>query len=339
MESPTYANLISQLTGQIDAISKTFVMNGYQALANHLEKPLASACVFALVLMGFGIMMGFIRMPSKDLMKLALRIGGIYLFAMNWGFFSEYFVGLFVNGASELGGVLMKANLSGLSVDGVNSGLQSVLNEVVRVGAWTWDKASFKHWSPIFVALMIYLSGLAVIGLALFELIIAKLMLAVCLSTAPIFILFTLFDVTKSFFERWIGVLVGFSLILVFVSSVASFCMRLIHWAVYAHYANHALDIGLSDWIPIVLVAAFCVMALLEVTAIAKSIGASCSTSNGAAMLGGFVGGAIGASRKAQDASSKSQEALKQMVPASAKSPVQVYQASRSPLNLQSFRG
>ncbi|MCE3043974.1 type IV secretion system protein [Legionella sp. 16cNR16C] len=339
MESPTYANIIGQLTGQIDEVTKTFVMNGYQALASHLERPLASACVLALILIGLGIMMGFIRTPSQDLMKLALRMGVTYLFAMNWGFFSEYFVGLFVHGASELGGVLMKANLPGVSVDGVNSGLQSVLNEVVRVASWTWDKASLKHWSPIFVALMIYASGILVIGLALFELIIAKLMLAVCLSTAPIFIIFTLFDFTKSFFERWLGTLVGFSLVLVFVSSVASFCMRLIHWSVYAHYVNHAIDIGLSDWIPILLVAIFCVMALLEVTGIAKGIGGSCSTSSGAAMMGGFIRGAMGAGRKAKQAGQKSKEALGKMMPASAKSAVQVYQAANSPLNLQSFRG
>lgn len=317
MATPTYANILLQLTIQIDELTNTFIFKGYDALAKALAKPLASLCVLYIVLTGYAIARGLIKTPLQEFSKGIFRIGLIYLFAMNWSFFSSHAVNLFSDGASELSGVLMQiAHFDNpVSKGGVNNGLQSVLNEVIRVGAWTWDKASFKHWGPIFTAIMIYASGIAVIGLALFELIIAKLMLAICLSTAPLFICFTLFQQTKSFFDRWLGNVVGFSLVLVMVSSVVGLCMHLIHWTISGHYSTHAANISATDWIPILLVSVLCVMAILEVTGLAKSIGGAFSSSNGSAMVGGFMGGVMGASSPSQSILQKGLSLVKMAVP------------------------
>jgi type IV secretion system protein VirB6 len=308
MESPTYATIILQLTNQIDVLTQSFTFNGYQALSNALSKPLATLCVLFIVLTGFGIVLGLVKAAFQEFNKWAIRIGIIYMFAMNWGFFSEYMVKLFIHGASELGGILMQATPFSFPINtgkGVNGGLQTALIEVIRVGSWTWDKASFKHFSPIFTAIAIYLSGLAVVGLALFELIIAKLMLSICLCTAPLFFCFTLFDKTKALFDRWLGALVGFSLVLVMVSTVVGLCLHLIHWTIGGHYNSHAVHVSAVDWMPIFIVAFLSVMAILEVVGIAKSIGGACSTSNGSSMVGGFLGGALGASSTGKDLSQR----------------------------------
>lgn len=321
MPSPTYATIILQLTGEIDLLMHTFIFEGYQALAQTLARPLAGLCILSIILMGYGITQGFIKMPMQTFSKGVIRMGVIYLFAMNWGFFSEVVVNLFITSSSELGEIMMKAGHIDVPVNtgaGINGGLQSVLIEVIRIGAWTWNKASFKHWGPIFTALMIYFSGLAVIGFALFEIIIAKLMLTICLSTAPLFICFALFEQTKSFFEKWLGTLTGFSLLLVMVSSVVALCMHLIHWTIGGHYLNHAAHIAAVDWIPLFIVACLCVMALFEVASIAKNIGHACSTSTGAAMVGGFVGGALGAASKSRNLSAQAARLAKRAMPASA---------------------
>ncbi|NSL19584.1 type IV secretion system protein [Tatlockia micdadei] len=307
MANPTYANIIVELTNQIDVLTKTFVFNGYNTLASLLAKPLAGLCTIFIIVMGYRVLRGLTQSPLQELTKSCFRIGLVYLFAMNWGFFSQYFVKLFVDCAGEIGAALMQIIPFKLPMNGggINAGLQAVFTEVIRVGSWTIGKASLKHFAPVLTGLMIYLSGLAVVGLALFEIIIAKLMLSICLSSAPLFFCFTLFEQTKTFFDRWLGVLVGFSLILVFVSSVVGLCMHLIHWTIGGHYATHAVNISATDWIPIFVVACLCVMGLLEITGIAKSIGGACSTSTGSAMVGGFIGGALGASTQGKNISQK----------------------------------
>lgn len=298
MDAPNYATIILKLASEIDTLTKTFVYGGYQALSNALAKPLGSLCLIYIILIGYGIIRGLIKTPMQEFIKGSFRIGLIYMLGMNWNFFSSYVVNLFTTGMSELGIVMMNllpVKIPMISGVGVNGGLQSVLIEVIRVGNWIWDTATLRHPGPFLSAFMVYAAGIAVVGLAFFELIVAKLMLSICLCTAPFFIILTLFDKTRNFFDQWLGKVVGFSLVLFFVSTVLGFCMHLVHWCVGAHFLEHAANFASVDWIPLFICACLCVMALLEVVGLAKSIGGSCCTSSGSAMVGGFMGGAMGA--------------------------------------------
>ncbi|HDS3856744.1 TPA: type IV secretion system protein [Legionella pneumophila] len=298
MDAPNYATIILHLASEIDLLTKTFVSGGYKALSAALAKPLGSLCIIYIILIGFGITRGLIKTPMNEFIKGAVRMGLVYMLAMNWDLFSQYVVDLFTTGMSELGAVMM--NLLPVKIPmikgvGVNGGLQSVLIEIVRVGNWVWDTGAFRNPGPYLIALIVYAAGIAVVGLAFFELIVAKLMLSICLCTAPLFIVLTLFDKTRNFFDQWLGKVVGFSLVIFFVSVVIGFCLHLLHWCIGAHYLAQAANFKSVDWIPLFICACLAVMAIFEVVGMAKSIGGSCCTSGGSAMVGGFVGGAMGA--------------------------------------------
>ena len=298
MTVPNYATLILRLGSEIDLITQSFIFDGYRAMSAALKAPVGLMCVLYIILTGFSMTRGLIKKPMDEFGKLVLRIGIVYMLAFNWGTFSEYFVGLFVKGAGELGAIMMRATpftIPHIKGVGLNGSLQSALIEVVRVGLWTWEKSSFRHFGPAFTGFMIWASGITVIGLAFFEIIVAKLMIAICLTTAPLFLSFTLFDKTRTYFDRWLDKLVGFSLVLVFVSSVVGLCMHLIHWAIGGHYLNQAVGLSTVDWIPLLIVSCLCVMLILEVVGVAKSIGGMCSSGTGSAMIGGALGGALGA--------------------------------------------
>lgn len=311
MDAPTYANILLNTQNEMDAITREFTFNSYNALAAYLSVPLGSLCVLYIILTGYAMLFGYVKTPVGEFKKMVLRIGFVYTFALNWGFFSEYFVNLFIASASAIGAVMMKATLFDVPVNtgsGVNGALQSVLIEIIRVGQWVFDKATFRHWSPAFTGIMIDLAGVVVVGFAFFELVIAKLMLSVMLCFAPLFFIFTLFDRTKGFFDRWLGILVGFSLVLIFVSTILGLCLHIMHITIAPHYTTQAATVTFSDWIPIVLMAALSLMALFEVTSIAKSIGGSCSSGGGSAMMGGFIGGAMGAASAAKSGGSNTKQ-------------------------------
>lgn len=305
MASPIYSNVILSLTNQMDTLTANFVKNGYGALASALAKPLASLIILFIVLTGYGITRGLIKAPLEELTKFSVRVGIIYFFAMNWGNFSFYVANLFINGSGELGAVLMKSTRltpEAMAGSTVMQGLQSVFTEVIRVGTWTIKKASLRNLGPYYTALMIYASGLAIVTMALLEIVVAKLMLSICLCTAPLFFLFTLFEKTRAFFDRWLGLLVGFSLVLVLVSSVVGLCMSLIHWSVAGYVPNHAATIDSVGWIPVFLVSCLCMITLSQAAQIGKSIGGACHTAGGGAMVAGFAGGAFGMAMKAKKA-------------------------------------
>lgn len=288
MKVPYYDTVIGDLTQQIDVLSANFLQGGYNAMASALAAPLASLITLFIVLTGYGITQGLIQTPIKTFYTFIIRVGVIYFFAMNWGNFSAYAVALFINGSGELGAAIMKhAQLApGISGGNITQGLQSVFTEMMNVGVWVIKKASFRHPGPIFTAFMIWISGIIVVLLALYELVVAKLMLSLCLSTAPLFFLFILFEQTRSIFDRWLGFLVGFSLVLVMVSGVVGLSMSLMHWTVASYAVNQAENADLTSWIPIFIVSCLCFAMIWQADTIAKSIGGGCHTATGTAMVG-----------------------------------------------------
>ena len=133
-------------------------------------------------------------------------------------------------------------------------------------------------------------------------------MLAICLSTAPLFIIFTLFDKTRAFFDRWLGSVVGFSFVLIYVSAVVGLCMSLIHWSIAGYGPVGSVQMNNVSWAPIFFIACISVAALKQVASIGKHIGGACHTAGGSAMVGGFVGSAMGGAKLAMEARNKWKE-------------------------------
>lgn len=303
LEVPTYYTIIAQLSLKIDAIIKAYTYEGYHALSTQFKPAIDAVCILFIVITGYLSLLGKIQMSVRVFQTMVLKIGVVLLLALNWNFVSEHIVNLMVGGAEQIGNVLMAANPLPMpdiiSGTGIYVGLQAVLIEVANVGSWVMAKGSWNNWGPYFNALMIYISGYLVVGFAFFEILIAKIMMAVLFCTTPFFVVFTLFKSTRSFFDRWFGTLVGFSFVLILVSSVVGLCVSLMNWTLAGHFATKAAKISLVGWMPITLVAGLCITAVLQVSSIAKGIGMSCASAGASAMVGGLVGGFLGASNSA----------------------------------------
>lgn len=283
----SYHHFIAGLSNQIDRVTQHFVFDGYQALAHYLSAPLGSLIILYIVLMGYAMVRGLIQSPQQELFKFTIRAGLIYLTAMNWGFFSEKICDLFIVGSESIATTLMQAVHHQASSTSINEGLQKVFDEVLGLGSSLFEAGSFRKLSPYFAGMMVFLSGSLTIGLALIEILIAKLMLALTLCTAPLFISFCLFEQTKSFFERWLGILVGFSFVLIFVSAVIGLCIHLLHWVLITVTGPEVLKTAI--WVPIFIVSALCVMSLSQAAQLGKSIGGALCISGGTAMVGSFL--------------------------------------------------
>ena len=289
-----YDNFIVNLAGEVDKLTNQFVFDGYSALSSLLKAPLGAMIVLYIVLTGYAIARGVVERPQKELFTFTIRAGLIYMTAMNWDFFSSHMRDLFVSGSESIAATLMQAVHKQGMGGSINQGLQNVLNEILKLGSDLFDAGSLRKLTPYFAGMMVFLSGSITIGLAFIEIVIAKLMLAVTLCTAPLFIIFTLFDQTKSFFDRWLGVLAGFSFVLIFVSSVVGLCIHLLHWVTFGMLGT-TTPLTAAIWVPIFIVACLCVMGITQAVSIGKSIGGSLCTSGGASMVGGFIGGSLGA--------------------------------------------
>jgi type IV secretion system protein VirB6 len=274
-------NFLVILGQEIDRITHTFVFDGYNALASFLKAPLASCIVLYIVLMGYALARGLIDKPAHELIKFCFKLGIIYMTAMNWAFFAEHMRDLFVIGSESISSKLMQALDKGRASSSVNQGLQTVLNEILSLGLRLFDLGTWRKPTPYLAGMMVFLSGAITVGLAFIEIVVAKLMMAITLATAPLFISFILYEQTKSLFERWLNLLIGFSCVLIFVSSVIGLCMHMLHW-ITASLLKDTTTVVL--WIPLLIVSCLCVLCIFQAVSMGKSIGSSLVTSGGTDM-------------------------------------------------------
>ena len=296
---PIYSTVIVELFTKFDSLLDNYVHNGYQALAGFLNYPLGMAVILYIVLMGYSITQGWVKLSMGNFTKSALKIGFIYMAAMNWSWFSQYVVDLFTKGAGQIGDVLINATpipLPHFAGEGIVGALQSTMIEVSKIGWWTWNMGSWRNLSPCFEGLLIWGFGYAQVIVGVFELLLSQMMLSILFASAPLFICFTIFKPTQGFFDRWLGLCVGFALVRVFISATLALTLSIMQWTVGDMYASKAINMTILGCVPLVITGILGVGILLSVTRMAQAIGGNVSTSSGSALLAGTVGGMVGGS-------------------------------------------
>jgi len=301
MTTPGYTTVIERFFHEaLEPILHNYIFNGYTALSNHLKYPLGIAVVLFIVLLGISISQGWVKLSMGNFVKATIKIGLIYTFAMNWAVFSQWIVDGIQKSAGQIGDWLIRATpipLPQFAGTGIDGAMQSVLIEFTKIGNWIWATGSWHTWGPYLTAMMVWGFGYAMILVGLFEIVLAKIMLAILFTTAPLFICFTLFKSTHSYFDRWLGLVVGYAFLLIFVSSVLGLALSFAQWAIADTFISHAAGLQLVGFIPAMLVGFMGIGIILKTAQLAQSIGGSVCTASGSQLLAGAVGGFIGPHR------------------------------------------
>lgn len=295
-----YTHLIEQLFTQLDVLLKSYVFEGYSALAHALTKPLLLAGTIAISLFGVGLSQGWVKGNLSNVIQLVMKLGLVFAFALNWGVFSSYGYQLMNDCGSELGQVMLNAiPLPGSKLQGagIASALQFAFNEYIHLGANAWNAGHLGlsvALQPYFGACIIWFTGAGMIVVGLFELLLAKIMMAVLLATAPLFIGFIVFKPTQVFFDRWLGAIVGYALLPLFVSAMLALSLSISQWALsdYFLHPDFATD-GLNIYVITALVGLLGIFVILRVGHLSQSIGGTVTTSGASGFLVGLAMGAM----------------------------------------------
>ena len=297
MSSPTFDTVILQLFTLVDQILNNYVYHGYSVLASHLQTPLGLAMTLYIMVMALAVMQGWIQCSVGSLSKSIVKMVMVYCFAMHWDLFSQYAVNGLEGGVSTIGNWMITASpipIPHFAGEGIDGALQSVMIEVTKVGAWTWDMGGITHLGPLFVALVIWALGYLGLIFAVMEILLAKIMLAVLFTVAPLMIAMTLFKPTQGIFDKWIGTLCGFSCVMIFVPTTVTLCLSLMQWVVGSYYVGHAVGVHLVSFVVFLVVGYLCVRLIREVTTQALYIGGAATGASGSSMLAAGVGSFLG---------------------------------------------
>ena len=235
------STFITGTLSQTDAALRTFVFDGYSALANYLT-PVIGTCV-SLVVVGYGwaLLRGMIRTPIIEAANIALKLGVVLVLARNWSFFSSHIYEFFTNGPIAITKIMVNSaspDWSLLGSSNVDKALENGFNRGMRTSMDIVQQGSLYNWAPRFAGMISALAVLLTCGYAVGLLVMAKVGLAICLSLAPIFLLCYLFEATKKITESWLQHIIGFALTPLGIYSVLMLILSLL---------NHSLGLAVPE--------------------------------------------------------------------------------------------
>jgi type IV secretory pathway VirB6-like protein len=209
------------LLAKTDLALQIFTQRTYQSLSDTLKTPIMLAATLAVMLLGISVLFDWVKLTMGEVVKLIITIGAVILITLNWGFFSAHIYGVLTGASNELTDAAMQgAPIPIPGVYGINGGLQEMLLIVEKLGGLFWGETGMLNMKADFMAMIIWGCGFLSIIFALYQIIKAKIGMALWLAIAPIIVPCKFFKKTAGYVDKWIGGLVGFMFVPIFVSLV-----------------------------------------------------------------------------------------------------------------------
>lgn len=289
--------------GRIDGYMTTYVGGTSAAVMGAFGGLAYTLLVLYTVFWGLAMLRGAISEPVNDGLFRILRMFVITGIAINAGRYSTFVSDWLWNTPEALSNVI--ATGSGQPAGNVLY-LDSMMSEIFDIGQAYWVKASslgsmIPDIGLMSCALLIWATGMAATGIGAALLLLSKVLLAVVLAIGPIFILMTLFDVTRRFFDMWLGQAINFVLVPVLSAALIRLMFGIIEAFMGVSKAGILEDPTVDLVVPTIVFCAITALGLWQVPSMASALGGGFALSTLGAVGWGFrkVSGAVTGSASA----------------------------------------
>lgn len=219
--TPTFEKLNASLSSYVSDTSST-VISAIGPVTTQLM-------ILYFVIYGIAMMRGVIEEPVTDFLIRVVKVAFITGVALNVGIYNGEIASFLWNSPDALATLV-----SGGAYTGDNSinFLDSLLGQMYSLGETFWDYSSGMtsiDFGPKVIAVLVWSGGVLLTGYAAFLMALAKIALAVLLALGPIFIVLTMFQGTKRFFESWLGQSLNFVFMVVLTSATVKLILTLLN--------------------------------------------------------------------------------------------------------------
>lgn len=236
--------------------------------------PVATTLVTIYVMLwGWSMMRGVISEPITDGVGRIVRLALITGVALQIGYYNGFLADMLWNSPDALA-----SYVGGGSGTSNAAYLDTLMSKMYDFGDAYYQKAYagaivFPKLGLLFMAFAIWAAGILATGYGAFLLALAKIGLAVALGVGPLFILLTIFEPTKRFFDAWLGQALNY----VFLVMLSAATIKLI-MAILQHYLSDAgstvlADPALDQALPAIVFSIIGALALMQMPAMASALG------------------------------------------------------------------
>lgn len=291
-----YEDTFNKLGGMLSTYINDVASNVIGAIT-----PVATTLVTIYVMLwGWSMMRGVISEPVMDGFSRIVRISIITAIALNLGMYNNFLSDMLWQSPDALAGYI--ASQSNSTAPTNAQFLDQIWSQIYDLGDAYWQKAyasvagvaiPIPHFGLLIIAILIWVAGIAATAFGAFLLVMSKIALAIILGIGPLFILMTLFEPTKRFFDAWLGQALNYVFLLVLTAAAIRLLMTIIQAYLFAAQGHGVLaDPSVSQAIPAIVLCVICALVMAQLNSIASALG-------GGVAIGtlGAVGYAFGKAR------------------------------------------
>lgn len=222
-------HLFQDLFTSIDNSMVTYVNGMSATLIGAITPVITVALTLWFLVYAAGIATGRVEMPISDFLWKSFKIAGVIGIALSAGYYQAEISTLITKTPDSLASTLVAADKSNegnaqanVIDNGASKGFAVASDAFNKAGIFKEGGISYAFFGLIITAATCVLVA---VGGAL--LVSAKVALAILAGLGPLFIAMLLFDVTKRFFEAWVGQVLTYALLLVLVAATFDFLLAL----------------------------------------------------------------------------------------------------------------
>jgi len=264
---------------RISAVLTTYVSDTSSTIIGGFSNVATTLATIYVILWGFAMMRGMINEPLTDGVMRIVRLAIVTSFATNVGLYNGYVADFLWNSPDALASLIA----SGHSDSMTNANfLDTLFGKMYDFGKAFQEKAYaspglLPDFGLLAAAWMVWLFGLMATLYAGFLLTLSKIALAVLLAVGPLFILTSLFESTKRFFDVWVGQAVNYIFLVMLTAATIKLLFTIVSFyldAVFGTYASTGgADPSYTEIFPMLALCGIGTLVLIQMPSIASALG------------------------------------------------------------------
>lgn len=259
---------LDDVVQQIDSKIDSYIFDGYHALVEMLAPALLASITLFITVQGIRIYLGYNNQSIFNFIRHVLMICFVAMLAANWDWFSKLIVDITMNAPDEFIAVLINSDADSM---------QALFSDLYAQTVDTFNKlSSSAGWNNIWIlsiALIGYITNIALMVVIFFLIITAKIALSVLLVLAPMFVPMYFFSSTRQFCWGWIRVMMTMVLIPILLYAVTGLFVDILSQYV-SEIANGVNNDAVSSdpVFEYIIIALICVILSKQVPVLAAGI-------------------------------------------------------------------
>ncbi len=269
-----FEDMLKRLDGSLTSYVYDVATNVITAIA-----PLATTLLMIYVMLwGWSMLRGVINEPVMDGVARIVRLALISGIALNLGRYNAFLADWLWQTPDAAAAMIAPGKIDNMTN---MQFLDCLLQQMYDLGAAYWHKANalsgvigVPDVGLTAVALTVWVAGLVASAYGAFLLVLAKMALAILIGLGPLFVLLTLFEPTKRFFDVWIGQTLNYVFLVMLTAAVIKLILSISQ--AYLNQVDAAgvmADPSITQAMPAVALSLISLLVLMQLPSIASALG------------------------------------------------------------------